>query len=143
MGKPYSVDLRERVVGSVEKDGLSRHQAAAHFGVAVSTAINWVRRFRETGSVAPGQMGGHKPKAIRGEHHDWLVHRCQEKDFTLHGLVVELAERGLKVDYRSVWNFVHAEKLSFKKNRSRQRAGPSRHRAKADAVDKVSTPGRA
>jgi hypothetical protein len=29
--------------------------------------------------------------------------------------VAELAERGLKVDYRTVWNFVHAEKLSFKK----------------------------
>jgi transposase len=40
----------------------------------------------------------------------------------LRGLVAELAERGLKVDYRSVWNFVHAEKLSFKKNRGRQRA---------------------
>jgi transposase len=29
--------------------------------------------------------------------------------------VAELAERGLKVDYRTVWSFVHAEKLSFKK----------------------------
>jgi transposase len=36
-------------------------------------------------------------------------------DFTLRGLVVELAGRGLKVDYRAVWNFVHAERLSFKK----------------------------
>jgi hypothetical protein len=34
----------------------------------------------------------------------------------LRGLVVELAERGLEVDYRSVWEFVHAEKLSFKKS---------------------------
>jgi transposase len=33
----------------------------------------------------------------------------------LRGLVAELAERGLKVDYRAVWNFVHAERLSFKK----------------------------
>ncbi|MGY4319308.1 transposase [Bradyrhizobium sp. JR3.5] len=34
---------------------------------------------------------------------------------TLRGLVAELAGRGLKVDYRSVLEFVHAEKLSFKK----------------------------
>jgi hypothetical protein len=80
-----------------------------------------VRRFRETGSVAPGQMGGHKPKAISGEHRAWLVERAKARDFTLRGLVAELAERGLKVDYRAVWNFVHAEKLSFKKNQSRQR----------------------
>jgi putative transposase len=59
-------------------------------------------------------MGGHKPKAISGEHRTWLLERTKARDFTLRGLVAELAERGLKVDYRAVWNFVHAEKLSFK-----------------------------
>jgi len=117
MGKPYSMDLRERVVAAVLVEGLSRHQAAARFGIGYATAIEWVRRLRETGSVAPGQMGGHKPKALAGEHRDWLIKRCREKDFTLRGLVAELSERGLKVDYRSVWEFVHEEKLSFKKRR--------------------------
>lgn len=140
MAKPYSVDLRERVVAAVEEGGLSRRQAAAHFGVGISTAIEWVRRFRETGSVAPSKMGGYKPKKISGAHRSWLLERCREQQFTLRGLVGELAERGLKVDYRSVWEFVHAEKLSFKKNRARQRAGPSRRRAQAGAVDKVSGP---
>jgi transposase len=50
MGKPYSMDLRERVVAAVEKEGLSRHQAASRFDLGVTTVINWVRRFRETGS---------------------------------------------------------------------------------------------
>ena len=121
MGRPYSVDLRERVVAAVDKGGLSRRRAAAHFGVGISTVIAWMRRLRETGSVRPGKMGGHKPKAIAGEHRAWLLQRAKEKDFTLRGLVAEFAERGLKVDYRSVWNFVHAEKLSFKKNPRRQR----------------------
>lgn len=142
MAKPYSVDLRERVVGAVEQDGLSRREAASRFGVGVSTAINWVRRFRETGSVAPGQMGGHRPKAIQGAHREWLVERIRERDFTLRGLVAELAERGLKVDYKTMWSFVHAEKLSFKKNRARQRAGSSRRRAQAGAVAAISGAGR-
>jgi len=116
MARPYSLDLRERVVAAVEKGGMSRRRAAAQFGVGISTVINWVRRLRETGSVAPGKMGGHKPKAIAGEHRAWLLQRAKDRDFTLRGLVAELAERGLKVDYRSVWNFVHAEKLSFKKS---------------------------
>jgi transposase len=60
-------------------------------------------------------VGGYKPKKISGAWRDWLVERCREKDFTLRGLVAELGERGLKVDYRSVWAFVHAEKLSQKK----------------------------
>ena len=119
MGRPYSLDLRERVVAAVEKGGVSRRHAAAQFGVGISTVVNWVRRFRETRSAAPGKMGGHKPKSISGEHRAWLLKRTKEKDFTLRGLVAELAERGLKVDYRTVWSFVHAEKLSFKKRMAR------------------------
>ena len=143
MPKPYSSDLRERVVTAVETGELSRREAASRFGVAASTAINWVRRLRETGSVAPGQMGGHKPKSIRDENRAWLVARIRgERDFTLRGLVAELAERGLKVDYRTVWTFVHDEKLSFKKNRAGQRAGSPRHPAKTGAVDQVSQPDR-
>jgi len=140
MGKPISTDLRQRVVAAVEEDGLSRRQAAQRFGVGVSTAIRWVGRFRETGSVAPGQMGGHRPKKINGAHRAWLLQRCREKDFTLRGLVAELAGRGLKVDYRTMWNFVHAEKLSYKKNRGRQRTGPSRRGAPAGAMDQISRP---
>jgi putative transposase len=69
MGKPYSNDLRERAVAAVLKDRLSRHESTARFGLGASTVINWVRSFQETGSVAPGQMGGQKPKSIAGEHH--------------------------------------------------------------------------
>lgn len=140
MGRPYSLDLRERVVAAVEQGGLSCNRAAAQFGLGISTVINWVRRLRETGSVAAGKMGGHKPKAISGDHREWLLQRVQEKDFTIRGLVAEFAERGLKVDYRSVWNFIHAEKLSFKKKRGRQRTRSSRYRTPARAMGKVSGP---
>jgi putative transposase len=117
MAKPYSMDLRERVVEAVERDGLSCNQAAARFEVAVSTAIGWVDRFRRTGSVAPDRMGGNRPKKLVGEYRDWLLQRCRDSDFTLRGLVAELAQRGLSVDYRVVWTFVHDEKLSYKKRR--------------------------
>ena len=137
MGKPYSLDLRERVIAAVETGGLSCNQAAKQFGIGISTAIGWVRRLRETGSVTPGQMGGHKPKAISGAHRDWLLQRIKDRDFTLRGLVAELAERGLKVDYRSVWQFVHAEKLSFKKKYSGWRTRASRRGAAARAMDQI------
>jgi len=116
MARPYSVDLRERVILAVVQGGLSCNQAAARFGIGIKTAIDWVRRFRETGSMAALPMGGRRPKKIVGEHREWLLQRCL-RDFTLRGLVVELAGRGLQVDYRTVWEFVHAEKLSFKKRR--------------------------
>lgn len=117
MGRPYSNDLRERIVRAVEEDGLSRRQAAERYGVGVSTAIRLVQRFRETGGVAPGKMGGHRPKTLSGPWRDWMIERCRAGDFTLRGLVDELGALGLKVDYRSVWEFVHAEKLTHKKRR--------------------------
>jgi transposase len=137
MGKPYSLDLRKRVVAAVETGGLSCNRAARQFEVAVSTAIGWVRRHRETGSVAAGKIGGYRPKAISGEHRVWALERIK-RDFTLRGLVAEFAGRGLKVDYRSVWEFVHAEKLSFKKKRGGWRTRSSRRRKEASPVDQVS-----
>jgi transposase len=111
---------------------LSRHQAAARFGVAVSTAVHWVRRYRSTGSVAPSQIGGYKPRTLRGDHAEWLIARCREKDFTISQLVEELqATRGLRVDRHSVWEFLHAEGLSFKQKPVRQGAGSARRRAAA------------
>jgi transposase len=124
MAKPCSLDLRERVIAAVEHEGMSRNAAAARFGVAVSSAIKWVTRFRATGSAAPAKMGGHKPKTLRGAHAEWLIARCRERDFTISQLVAELQdERGLKVDRHSVWAFLHAQGLSFKKKPVRPGAG--------------------
>ena len=107
--------------------GLWRHQAAARFGIAISSAIKWVARYRKTGSAAPSKIGGYKPRTLRDEHAAWLTARCKEKDFTISQLVDELkSKRGLKVDRRSVWEFLHAEGLSHKKNRSHPGTGSQR-----------------
>ena len=106
MTRAYSMDLRERVVHAVKQEGLSRRQAAERFNVGISTAILWLQREKATGSLAPAKMGGYTPRKIRGEHHDWLVSRCRDGSaFTIAKLIGELAERGVKVDYHSVWNF--------------------------------------
>ena len=132
MTRPYSMDLRDRVVAAVEKQGLSRNQAAARFGIAVSTAIHWVHRYRTSGSAAPSKIGGYKKRVLRGGHAEWLIARCREREFTISQLVAELLEeRALKVDRRQVWAFLHAEQLSFKKKPVRQGAGSPRRRAAA------------
>jgi hypothetical protein len=50
-------------------------------------------------------MGEHKPEAIAGAGH-LAVTEPYESDFTLHGLVAELAECGFRVDCRLASNFV-------------------------------------
>lgn len=137
MGKPYSMDLRERVVGVVNGGG-SRRQAAARFGVAASTAIGWVKRVAQTGSAAPTKPGQRQDGKIKGEYRAWLIARCKSGDFALRGLVAELAERGLKVDYKTVWKFVRAENLSFKKKPGGQRARSRGRGAPPPAVASLS-----
>ena len=107
------------------------------YRIAASSAIKWVQRVRETGSAAPGQMGGHKPNILSGANRDWLLERAA-RDFTLRGLVAELAERGVKVDYVQVWRFVHAEGLSFKKKRAARRTAPATGRPATRAMEEVS-----
>jgi putative transposase len=123
MAKPYSMDLRERALARVQS-GESVRAVAEALSVSPSSVVKWSQRFRATGSVRPDKMGGRRPKAIVGAHRVWLLERMGSH-FTLRGLVAELAERGLKVDYRTMWSFVHAERLSFKKKRPAGRAKSS------------------
>lgn len=122
MSKPYSLDLRERVVGAVDS-GLSRRQAAARFDVGVSTVIRWTRLARETGSAAARPMGGDRRSLLVGERRVWLLERvAAEPDLTLEELRDELAERGIAVGYGTVWRFFEREAITFKKKRARGRA---------------------
>ena len=57
MPKAYSADMRERVIAEVE-GGASRREAAEEVEVSASTAIIWVKYFRETGRGAANPRGG-------------------------------------------------------------------------------------
>ena len=59
MPRPYSLDLRERVVGFVE-NGHSRRAAAAHFRVSVSFVVNLMKAVRTRGSFEPKPSGGRR-----------------------------------------------------------------------------------
>ena len=54
--------------------------------------------------------------ALSGATARWLRERANSGPFTLRKLTAELAARGIKTHQKTVWLFVHAEGLSFKKN---------------------------
>lgn len=84
MVRPLSYDLRERAVKAVES-GESCHAVAARFDFAVSSLVKWRQRYRATGSVAPGKMGGHR-KPVLEPHRAFIVERIsQMPHLTLHG----------------------------------------------------------
>jgi putative transposase len=78
--------------------------------------VKWSQRYRSTGSVAPGKMGGHRKCAL-DPHRDFIVARIEQTShLTLHRLKDELAGRGVRVSHNAVWLFLRREGLRFKKN---------------------------
>ncbi len=115
MTAPYSVDLRERALAR-KASGETNREIAAALMISPSCVSKWTKRKRETGSLAPAQIGGYKPRTLSGECAHWLRARIASGPVTLRGLTAELAGRGIKTQPRAVWVFLHAEGLSFKKN---------------------------
>ena len=137
MARPYSVDLRERVVAAVGS-GRTCRDVATSFGVSVSCVVKWSQKARRTGSVAPERMGGHRPFLLEAEK-DWLLARFAGKpDVTLAAVLGELKERGVDVALTTLWRFLKRQGISFKKNRVRHRAGPPGRGPQARAMEETS-----
>lgn len=134
MAKPYSLDLRERVVGAVAA-GESCRAVAKRFAVSVSSVVKWAQRQRATGSAGPARMGGRRPFAL-AHVRDWLLARLAEKpDITLRALLAELAQRDVSVSYYAVWHFFAHEGVTFKKKPARDRARSPRRRQAAGEME--------
>ena len=115
MTAPLSQDLRRRIVRAVEA-GRSARQAAERFEVSPSAAIKLMRRVRETGSPAPGQIGGHRRPML--EPHADLIRAlvAGRPRITLAEFQVALRERGIQVKALStIWLMLRRLGLSHKK----------------------------
>ena len=119
MARPYSNDLRERVVSAVRR-GESCRSVASRFGVSVSSVVKWSQRHRATGSVAPDKMGGYRRRVLV-PYREFIIEQIERTPhLTLHGLKDLLAARGIKVSHDTVCTFLRREGLSFKKNAVRR-----------------------
>lgn len=115
MGKPYSMDLRERVMAAID-GGMSTHQAAARFSIGIATAGAWARLKRANGSVSPARQG--KPKgSVLDAHADFIFGLIkQTPDITLDEIVEHLlAERAVMVVRTAVWKFLDRHDMTHKK----------------------------
>jgi len=119
MARPLSNDLRDRVVARVAA-GETVRSVAAVFGVSVSSVVKWSQLWRATGSVGARPMGGKRRDAMALGRDFALARLAEQPSLPLRALQAELAARGVRVSYGALWNFVHAEGLSFKKRPSSQ-----------------------
>jgi transposase len=117
MGKPYSDDLRSRVVSSMAS-GWTCREAGQVFGVAPSTAGNWYRRYQRTSAYSALAMGGDHRSKLTAEA-SWISDRLSAvPELTLTEVCGDLADRGIEVSYASVWRTVKKLGLRFKKELS-------------------------
>src|SRR3984893_8904853 len=114
MGKPYSDDLRERVVAAIES-GDTREEVAELYNMALSTVGGFIKRKRETGSVSPDKFGGYKTFSL--EPHTDLVKElvAEQPDSTLAEFQARLEKQKVKVSQSGISRLLHHIKLSFKK----------------------------
>lgn len=114
MAKPLDLDLRERVVAAA-LSGERCREVAERLGVSAASVVKWTQRFRRTGSLASGKVGGHGPFLLEDERGRLLKRIEDEPDITVRQLADELAERGIVVSHVSVWNLLKREGHTFKK----------------------------
>lgn len=117
MAETLSEGLRVRLVAAVE-GGQSRRAAAARFGVAASTAIRWVRAWRENGATT-AKPKGRDLRSHRIETYHGVILAAVEarKDITLAELAEMLhREHGADFAVSTIGRFFHRHRVSFKKN---------------------------
>ena len=116
MPRPYSKDLRERIVRAVE-GGMSRRAAAQHFAVSVSFVIKLLQRWNRRRTIACDQFGGYKTFAL-AEHREF-VHAlvARHSEASLDELCVHLAQASITVSRTGRHRFLRAEGLTRKKRR--------------------------
>jgi transposase len=124
MGKPYSLDLRERIVRYVEQ-GSSARAAAAVFGVSASTAVRLVAAYRRDGAIVPKPQG--RAPGTAGKlpaHMDFLIEQVKSKsDITLRELADALRDvRGVDVHLSSIHRALKRIGYSYKKRLDCHRA---------------------
>jgi transposase len=133
MPRAYSGDMRRRVIAEVES-GASRRAAAEEFAVSASTAIIWVKCFRETGRCAAKPRGG--STSPLEEHADFLLGLIEKQaDLTLDEVVLAMCKNKIPGSRTAVWRFFERHKITFKKKPARSRAAAHGRGAGTPALD--------
>lgn len=133
MPKPCSLDLRVRVLGAVEA-GASRREAAEYVEVSPSSAVKWMQRFNETGSIAAKPSGGSiSPLEV---HADWLLTLIVDQpDLTLDEIVAVMRKRRIAGSRSAVWRFFERHNISVKKKPARSGTAASGCGPRTAALD--------
>jgi transposase len=134
MTRPYSLDLRERVVEAVN-EGATRHEAAERFGISVSSAVRWHQAWRNEGRYEAKPCGG--SRSPLEDHAEKIVTLIEEqRDRTLDEIVAAMHKRKIPGSRTALFRFLERHGITLKKSPARIRAGAHRRRTRPSALDR-------
>ena len=129
MPKAYSADMRTRVIARVESG-----EQPNIYEVSPSTAVIWVKCFRETGRCAAKPRGG--STSPLEEHAEFLLAVLDEQpDLTLDEVIAVMRRNKVPGSRTAVWRFFQRHKITFKKSAARGGAGARGRGARPAALD--------
>ena len=133
MPKPYSMDLRARVIESIAA-GASRREAAELYGLSPSVVVIWMQRWEATGSIVARPSGG--SVSPLEDHAEFLLGLVAEQpDLTLDEIVAAMAKARIDGSRTAVWRFYERHGITFKKNSLRGGAKPRRGGSRAPTLE--------
>ncbi len=123
MAAAYSLDLRKKILSAWQNQEGSQRELAQRFKVSLAFIRNFLRRYRETGDIAPKAQGGDRRSKIQGKDEELLQKLVAEQnDIYLRELQGSLLDRtGIEVSESSLCRQLKRLKLERKKNFSSQR----------------------
>jgi transposase len=116
--KPYSQDLRERIIAALETDEESQSETATAFGVSLSFVQKLWRKWRETGSCEAKPHAGGRNRGLKDDEAKVRAAVAAQPDATLAELCEQVrADGGANVTPMTMCRELRRLKLPRKKSR--------------------------
>jgi transposase len=133
MTKPYSMDLRVRVVEAVD-EGATRQEAAERFGVSVSSAVRWHQAWRHEGTIEAKPYG--ESRSPLEDHAEGILAVIEaQPDLTLDEIVAVMRKQKIPGSRTALFRFLERRAVTSKKSPSRCRTGADGCGSRPPAVD--------
>lgn len=117
--KAYSLDLRQKIVHTYNRGGISQRGLANTFGVALSFVQKILKQYRETGDLAPKTRSQQTPTKLSPENLSILEETVKEApDATLEELRHELHKKvGVLIGRSTMGRMIKKLGFTLKKKR--------------------------
>ena len=114
--KPYSLDIRQKIIDTYEAGNTSIRKVAERFQISKSTVQALLKRKKETGRLLPSQAHGGKPSQLFGHEQQIEEMVAQYPDYTLAEYCEYWHEKtGVWLSESAMCRFLKKQELTLKK----------------------------